>query len=59
MTDGTKPLKSGIGHLKNNAHPLWWRDPGLRKLTIGILVGFCGSVQTGMSSPSHPFSRLF
>lgn len=47
MTDGTKPLKSGIGHLKNNAHPLWWRDAGLRKLTIGILVGFCGSVQTG------------
>ena len=29
--------KSGLGRLeglRNNAHPQWWRDPGLRKLTI-------------------------
>lgn len=43
-------------NLSNNCHPSWWRDAGLRKLNIGILLvfssatanGFDGSLMNGL-----------
>ncbi|BEI87256.1 hypothetical protein CcaverHIS002_0706020 [Cutaneotrichosporon cavernicola] len=47
MTAGTEPVQTGIAHLKNNTDPKWWLDKGMRKLSLGIFVGFCCSIQTG------------
>lgn len=34
----------------NNAHPQWWKDPGLRKLNIILLSAFLGSIVNGYDS---------
>lgn len=33
--------------LKNNVHPSWIRDPGLRKLNIGIATMFASAAANG------------
>lgn len=33
--------------LENNCHQKWWRDPGLRKLNIGILLVFASATANG------------
>jgi MFS family permease len=33
--------------LANNCHPQWWRDPGLRRLNIGVLLVFASATANG------------
>jgi MFS family permease len=33
--------------LQNNCHPTWWRDPGLRKLNLGVLLVFASATANG------------
>lgn len=42
-------MASAVSHLPNNAASWWFRDRGLRKLSLGILVGFLSSVNYGES----------
>lgn len=42
-------MASAVSHLPNNAAAWWFRDPGLRRLSLGILVGFLSSVNYGES----------
>lgn len=41
------PGPSALSTLRNNTANWWWRDAGLRKLALGISVGFAGSVSMG------------
>ncbi|KAF2724480.1 aflYb/ hxtA/ putative hexose transporter [Polychaeton citri CBS 116435] len=36
--------------LPNNTHPKWWRDPGLRRLNIGILLIFASATANGFDA---------
>jgi hypothetical protein len=36
-----------IAHLQNNTADWWWKDKGLRKLSLDIAVGFASSVAGG------------
>lgn len=40
-------MAGAVSHLSNNAAAWWFRDPGLRRLSLGILVGFLSSVNYG------------
>ena len=33
--------------LPNNCHPSWFKDAGLRRLNIGILLVFCSATANG------------
>ncbi|KAL6898542.1 general substrate transporter [Trichoderma evansii] len=37
----------GLTKFSNNAHPTWWKDPGLRRLNILLLSSFLGSIANG------------
>ena len=36
--------------LSNNCHRFWWRDPGLRKLNLGILLIYASATANGFDS---------
>ena len=36
--------------LANNCHPHWWKDPGLRRLNIGILLVFASATANGFDA---------
>jgi hypothetical protein len=40
-------VPESILHLPNNTHKWWFRDPGLRKLAIAILLGFASPINSG------------
>lgn len=48
---------TAVAHLHNDAAAWWFRDPGLRRLGLGILVGFLSSVNYGESVERAPGTR--
>lgn len=36
--------------LENNCHSKWWRDPGLRKLNLGVLLVFASATANGFDA---------
>jgi hypothetical protein len=41
------PSSNPVAHIQNNTASWWWKDPGLRRLAIGISLGFSTSVSMG------------
>lgn len=42
--------ENAYSEAKNNAHPQWWRDPGLRRLNILLLGPMLSSVCFGFDA---------
>lgn len=44
-----RPPRADVRSVPNNAARWWFRDKGLRRLSVGICVGFLSSVNYGAS----------
>jgi hypothetical protein len=38
-----RPVQDGKIEPSNNTHPIWWKDAGLRKLNLHLLILLLGS----------------